>query len=203
MVSRSGQDDMLRVLLVEDHPLTRKGMVDLLHSQYARIHCQECQTFQEAIMQLSDDSHWDLVILDHLLPDGTGIDLLEHLGNFPALMLTMYEDAVLAHQARSKGAKGFATKGDSPQSLVQAIRKVLSGMTHFPILSSSPATQSLSSREQVVLDGLLQGRGSQKLATELGLSHSSIQTYKARLFKKLGVDSLSQLLRSASAKGLH
>lgn len=199
--SSLGNADNLRILLVEDHPLTRKGMVELLHSQYPNIQCEECRTFQEAVEHLRED--WDLVILDQLLPDGAGIDLLAHAGKSPTLMLTMYEDSVLAHQARTKGAKGFATKGDSPQSLIQAIRKVLSGMTHFPILAASPVAQNLSAREQIVLDGLLQGRGSQELATELSLSHSSIQTYKARLFRKLGVDSLSQLLRSASAKGLH
>jgi two-component system response regulator EvgA len=196
-----GNADKLRVLLVEDHPLTRKGMVDLLHAQFQNIQCQECRTLGEAVEHLKEN--WDLVILDQLLPDGTGIDLLEHVGTSPALMLTMYEDSILAHQARARGAKGFASKGDNPHVLIQAIRKVLSGVPHFPILAASPVAQNLSAREQVVLDGLLQGRGAQEIATELGLSHSSIQTYKARLFRKLGIDSLSQLLRSASAKGLH
>jgi DNA-binding NarL/FixJ family response regulator len=197
----SGFADKLRVLLVEDHPLTRKGMVDLLHAQYLDIQCQECRTFQEAVEHLKEN--WDLVILDQLLPDGTGIDLLEHVGTSPALMLTMYEDSVLAYQARERGAKGFASKGDNPQVLIQAIRKVLSGLPHFPILAGSPVSRNLSARERLVLEGLLQGQGSQKIATQLGLSHSSVQTYKSRLFKKLGVDSLSELLRSATAKGLH
>jgi DNA-binding NarL/FixJ family response regulator len=196
-----GHAEKLRVLLVEDHPLTRKGMVDLLHAQYVDLLCQECRTFHEALAWLNDA--WDLVILDQLLPDGAGIDLLEHAGNSPVLMLTMYEDSVLAHQVRARGGKGFASKGDSPQVLIQAIRKVLSGVPHFPILATLESAPNLSAREMLVLDGLLQGQGSQKIATQLGLSHSSIQTYKSRLFKKLGVENLAHLLRSASAKGLH
>lgn len=196
--SRPGSPRTTRILVVDDHPMTRKGLVELLHTQYRPLVCQECDSVKSALPHLSQS--WDLAIFDHRLSDGTGIELVEAAGKTPSILFTMYEDPILAKEARSRGAKGYISKVAHPSEIMDGIRKVLLGVPHFPILASSPASQPLSGRESAVLDGLLEGKGSQEIATELRVSHSSIQTYKSRIFRKLGVDNLAQLLRTAAAR---
>jgi len=193
----------LRFLIVDDHPITRAGLVSLFRESWPEATCTECSSLAEASALLVDPT-WDLVLLDNKLPDGTGIDYLAGLARErpPILLFTMHEDPELFQLARLRGAKGFATKGMDPNRLLESIRQLLAGGTSFPEIHTHQGATALSKRERQVLQGILQGLSATEIAKVLGVSPQAVQSYKNRLLKKHGLDNLMELARSASERGV-
>lgn len=190
---------MVRILHVDDHPLLRKGFQQALELEFPGCHLGQAGTLEEAKAQLLQA--WDLVILDQNLPDGRGVEFLAGLVEKPrVLVLSMYEDGALARLAKEAGAKGYASKAEDPEVLLEAIRAVLAGRESFPASESTEA--KLSEREQEVLDQLLKGRTPTEIAKEFGVRQTTIQSYKTRLFSKLGVDTMADLVRQAVSRGI-
>lgn len=187
------------ILVVDDHPVFRKGVVDLLGSRWPTCRCVECGNGAQARVELARGG-WALLVLDWVLPDAVGIDLLGGDWTPRTILFTMHRDAVLVEQARQMGAGGFVCKSESPERILDAAAAVLAGGRWFP--DKCPETPALSERERCVLVALLDGEGPQAIARDLGLSRSSVQSYKERLFEKLKVDSLPELVRKASLLGL-
>lgn len=175
------------VLIVDDHPLTRAGTRELLLGAWPGCQIGEARDLGEARRRLAERV-WDLVLLDLSLPDGSGLELLPGC-HFPVLVLTMHGDPGCLEAVRSAGA-AIASKADSPESILKAIRALLP--------HPSAKRPSLSTRERQVLEHLLAGHPLSDLAQRLEVSPTSVQSYKTRLFAKLGVDSLPELVRTAS-----
>lgn len=195
-------DRPLRILLVDDHSLLSAGMIDLLRRRWPDLDAKEARTVQEGRAALAQGA-WDLVLLDMQLSDGNGTELLDGNPDLPPMIVvTMFGGWALRQSAYSQGASGFVSKSCSPDELVEAVEQVLAGNLHFPgLLDGRGEALRLSAREQTVLDALLEGVGPQALANRLGVSQAAIQSYKRRLFEKLGISSQSELLRAAQELG--
>lgn len=178
-------------LIVEDHPLTRSGTRQLLQYAYPGCFCEETSTRASARRALAA-KRWSLVLLDIDLPDGNGLDLLPCAS--PALVLTMYADSPRQDEALGMGAKGFVSKCEPPDRILAAIRASLGDGGHGERRSETPRPD-LSHRERLVLAALLDGRRLVEIAKENGLSPTTLQSYKKRLFEKLGVESVAELAR--------
>lgn len=189
----------VRILHIDDHPLLRKGFQQALSLEYPGCVLGQAASLEEARVQLMQD--WDLVILDQNLPDGRGVEFLAGLVTKPrTLVLSMYEDGALARLAKEAGAKGYASKADSPEKLLEAIATVLAGKESFPVPQNREA--KLSDREEEVLGQLLKGKTPTEIAKEFGVRQTTIQSYKTRLFSKLGVDTMADLVRQAVSRGI-
>ena len=100
-------------------------------------------------------------------------------------------------RAKELGCGGFVTKNESPSEFLDAVRAVVAGRSHFPHLQEDIDPVAISSREIEIRDALLEGKAPFQIAQGLGISYGSVQTYKKRLFKKLGVTSMLDFLRQA------
>jgi DNA-binding NarL/FixJ family response regulator len=191
-------DRSIQALIVEDHPLVRQGVLRLLMDEWPRCSILECGDFLEARRLLSDRD-WDFVLLDHHLPGGNGLDLMNSV-RWPRRVLVVSADASqeLMHQTKELGCGGFVGKSEAPTKFLTAVRAVVAGTTHFPLLDPLAQPVRLSAREEQVRKALVQGRQPFQIASDLGLTYGSIQTYKKRLFEKLGVGGMVEFLKKAA-----
>ena len=206
----------LNILLVEDHPLMREGIASQIESESDLVVCGEAEDANEAL-QMIEQLHPDLVVVDISLRSGHGIDLVRrvHESNPKLKMLvnSMYEEEVYAERALQAGAMGYISKQAARGSLVPAIRTLLSGRTYLSpdmtdrILKSrvggklqvgkSPV-ESLSNRELEVLTLIGQGKTTGLIAKQLHLSVHTIDTYREKLKIKLHLANSAQLNRYAA-----
>lgn len=182
-------------LIVEDHPLTRSGTRGLLEHSFPGCLCQEASTLSDA-RPLLERRRWSMVVLDLRLPDGTGLELLPSC-SCPVFVLTMHEEQTAREKVLAAGATGFASKSDSPGRIVHAIRSIL---TSHPADSSvgHDTDWNLSARENETLRHLLAGKAQTEIAQIMGVSATTVQSYKNRIFAKLRVDSFAELVKVAS-----
>ena len=201
-----------KCLIVDDHPIFRKGIRDLL--------CQEgpCATITEvdsaaAALEAVRREPWDLLILDVALPDKHGLEVLKEVKllrpKLPVLMLSLYPEREFALRAIKSGAAGYLTKDKTPQELLAAVKEVIAGRRYITssladqlvkfLDSGQPSTPHavLSDREMEVLRLLGQGKRPSQIADEMALSVKTISTYRARLLEKLGLQSTAELVRYA------
>jgi len=126
-----------KVLLVEDHPLLRGGLAALINAEPDFVVCGETDCLSSA-ERLAHTSHADVVVVDAMLRDECGLDLIQSLArrspDLPTLMLSMYDEAVYAERALRAGARGYVMKSEPPRTVIIALRQVLAGKIY---LSSS------------------------------------------------------------------
>jgi len=200
----------MRILLIEDHPIVRAGCRRLVEG----IHATEVHEATSAAEGLSLVRRFipDVVVLDLRLPDGNGLDLLESLmaiNRAPkVIVFSMYEDPVVAARALEGGAKGYITKNDDPDLLLEAIKKVNCGGM---FLTASMAEKlallhtnlpgdplaNLSVREHAVLDLLGQGRTLAEIADQLNVSYRTSANIAAQIKTKLNISSTAALIKWA------
>lgn len=199
--SSDSEPDVSSALLVDDHGIFRRGLREILLALRPGIEIVECATAAQA-RELLPVRSWSLVVLDQSLPDGFGIDLLDGSWAARSLVLSMHGDALLANLCRERGAAGFLCKADPVERLEDALRRLLAGIPRPPGFGRSRGAPVLSERELEVLRALLAGERPQALARRMGISRSSVQSYRERLFRKLEVDSLPEFVRKCDALGL-
>ncbi|HEY3452739.1 MAG TPA: response regulator transcription factor [Myxococcales bacterium] len=200
-----------RVFLVEDHPTVCLGLRLLLEQAGIQV-CGEAQDCERALEALRDPTA-DLAIVDLSLGGEDGLDLLRSLAKkapaLPLLVYSMHEDATHVSRAFKAGARGYVTKRESADTLVHCIRECLAGRSFASpraaqSLAEVPAgtsgtTECLSLQEQKVYDQLGQGFSLQEIATQLGVSRSTVETYFGRIQVKLGLQDMRELRRHAIA----
>jgi len=209
----------MRILLVDDHAVVRKGVIDILSSLAPPPLFAEAETGRAATDFLTGDSgKIDLVILDLHLPDESGLETLQRMRrthpSLPVLVLSMYDAPEYAARALKAGASGYVTKGSVPEELHRAIEAVLSGKTFVSeqlvgdLLSglgggraAEPAVE-LSEREATVLRLLAEGQRINVIGDQLGLSPKTVATYRARVLTKLGLKNNAELVRYAYKNGV-
>lgn len=202
-----------RVLLVDDHPLTRKGLAEAIAGEADLEVCGEVEEWRTALT-LMESVRPDVVMLDLNLKDGNGWDLLKQLGDDPAsppvLVLSVCDEEVFAARLLRAGAKGYLMKDVPIAKVLEAVRKVLAGHIAVSDAVASRLIQlvaagtcktdkatglgGLSDRELQVLDYLRKGMGNREIAERLGVSDKTIGTYKSRLMEKLGVRTTPALI---------
>lgn len=204
-----------RIFIVDDHPLVRSGLRQLIEGEPDLSVCCEAGSAGEA-MQLIPGSLAELAIIDISLPDGNGLDLVKRLlARHPdvlVLVSSMHDEDLFAERALQAGAKGYINKQEAAEQVIYAIRRLLEGKLYvsprlaerilenadggMPESVCSPI-ERLSNRELEVYQLIGQGLGSGELAEKLHLSVKTIETYRANIKKKLKLRTANELVRSA------
>jgi DNA-binding NarL/FixJ family response regulator len=204
------QPASLRIFVVEDHPLVAEGIRLFLGRQPGLEFCGTAPTMADALTSIRTLAP-DLVLLDVLLKDGNGLQLIAPLKaefpNLQVLVLTQFEDTIYAEQALRAGAGGYVTKEEAPEELLRAIESVARGevyvtrriatrLVHTFINLKSTVTserEHLSNRELQVLQLLGAAMSTREIAAELQLSIKTIETYREHLKYKLGLANGAEL----------
>jgi DNA-binding NarL/FixJ family response regulator len=208
---------MIRVLIVDDHAILRRGLRALLSDEFADAKFGEASNSEQALEQLGKEE-WDVALLDITLPGKSGLDLLKELEaarpRLPILVLSVHPEDQFAVRALKAGAAGYMTKESAPEELVQAIRKILAGGRYVsPTLAEKFAFrvrkdftraphEALSDREYEIMCRIASGKTVTEIAGELSLSVKTISTYRARILEKLGVKNSAEITRYAIRNGL-
>jgi DNA-binding NarL/FixJ family response regulator len=203
-----------RIFLVDDHPLVREWLTQLIDQQPDLTVCGEAGSAAQAVAALGA-ARADLAIVDLSLEDSTGLDLIKSLQRLtpavPVLVLSMHDESLYAERVFRAGARGYVNKRESAQRVVEAVRRVLDGKLYVSekaaeILAAQtvrgrahgePAIGRLSDRELEVFEKLGQGIGTRQIAEDFSVSIKTVQAYCARIKEKLNVGSATELLREA------
>ena len=194
---------MIRLLLVDDHPVVCSGYRRYLEQVDDIQVAAEVGSGAEAY-RLATLLHPDVVVFDLTLPDVNGIELLRRLcrrhPGIRVLVFTMHENELLMHRALQAGALGYLCKRHGPAVLVEAVRRVAAGEPfHDPYLAGrrrktpDERLQRLTPREFEVFQLLAQGRSVMEIARLLHLSRKTVGVHQTRILKKLGLDNTVQL----------
>jgi len=208
---------MIRLLVVDDHRVVRMGIERILARNAQDIVIEEAAGGREALDRVRAGS-WDLVLLDLVLPDVSGFEVLSELKSLrpelPVLVFSMHTDEPYVIRALKDGAAGYVTKDCPPDELIKAVRRVAAGGHYImPELAELlvgrlrtpqdlPLHELLSSREYEVMLSLARGKTLREIATHLCVSESSVSTYRTRILKKLHLGNNSQITRYVLDKSL-
>lgn len=206
----------IRVFLVDDHPLVRHALRDALRREPGIKVCGEADDRDTALKGIAD-AHPDLAIVDLRLRTSDGLDLIRDLrSRHPkvlSLVLSMQDESITAERAVRAGARGYVSKQEPPQKIMEAVRKVLDGEIYWSeraaaqvasriaspdtTNSSRSVSDRLSERELQVFEMIGLGRSTNQIADSLHIDISTVETYRARIKDKLELKDGSELLQSA------
>lgn len=212
----SGNNPAARILIVDDHPMMRDGMASQISNELDLAICGEADDVAPAL-RLVDELNPDLVLIDISLKTGHGIDLIKQIrARHPKMRMlvnSMYEESVYAERSLQAGALGYLCKQTARETLIDAIRTVLSGHTYLSpemtdrivksrvggmIEPGKSPIESLSDRELEVLTHIGQGDTTGAIAKQLHLSVHTIDTYREKLKIKLNLANGAELNRYAA-----
>lgn len=205
-----------RVLVVDDHPLVRFALIQLLNGTPDLVCCGEAdgmETARAAVKKLTPD----FVLLDLSLGDGDGFELIaEWKRSLPAMKIVVvsrHDEVVYAERSLRVGADGFVTKEEKLDEILRAVRLVMSGrrfvsdkiaaqvtrrLSELPEGRGREGIEGLSDRELQVFRMLGEGRNNKEIAEQLKLSPKTIETYRDNLKRKLGLPDAVSLIRHAA-----
>lgn len=204
----------MKILLVDDHALVRRGVAHVLREDLSDLTIVEQGTAQDAI-DATQTTQWDLVILDINLPDKSGLDTLKelqrHCPGLPVLILSLYPEAQYARRALKAGASGYLTKDTAPEEVTAAVKRILQGGRYVSTAlaeqlaadlgttagESQEPHEILSDRELEVLRLIGSGKTPTQVAEHLALSIKTVSTYRARILEKLNLRTTAELIRFA------
>jgi DNA-binding NarL/FixJ family response regulator len=210
----NGSGKKHRILLIDDHPLVRRGLAEVIGREPDLEVCGEAADVAEALGEV-DRSQPDIAVIDLTLKTGHGIELLERLKTrapaLKTLVSSMHDETLFAERVLRAGAKGYVTKQEPPEVLIRAIRQVLRGELYLSprmtsrllnrVVVGSPTqedpVQGLSNREVEVYEMIGQGLTIQQIAARLHLSPKTIETHREKIKQKLNVRSSAELNRRA------
>lgn len=219
MVSEQPRDKIdgnkAKILIVDDHPLVREGLADLVNKEKDLVVCGQAEDAYQA-MEAIRELKPDMAIVDISLKETSGLELIKDIKvrhpSLPVLTLSMHEESVYAERALRAGAKGYIMKREATKKVVTAIRKVLRGQLYLsekmmtrlvckfvdgkPEAGTSPIDR-LTDRELEVFSLLGRGNGTRQISEQLHLSVKTIETYRSRIKEKLNLTSASELLQHA------
>ena len=203
-----------RIVIVDDHPLFRKGLEQLINSSDET--CCICGEASDAAegMEVIRKLKPELVIVDLSLPGANGIELVKNIRaefpKLPVLILSMHDESLYALRALRAGAQGYVMKQEALENVIVAIREVLAGR---PYLSSEMSaklitnfasgtnqtnpTDKLSDRELEILELIGKGRDMHEIARALHISAKTVETHRAHIKEKLNLKNARQVTRFA------
>jgi DNA-binding NarL/FixJ family response regulator len=206
-----------RILIVDDHPMMRQGLAQLIDSESDLNVCGEADTAGQALTAVGAQKP-DLVIADISLPDKSGLELIKDLqamqSGLPVLVVSMHDESLYAERVLRAGGRGYIMKQEGGKKLMEAIRQVLSGQIYVsekmsakileifsgrrPQGGGSPLEQ-LSDREFQVFELIGHGKATREIADHLHLSVKTVEVHRANIRKKLklasGTDVVHQAIR--------
>ena len=204
-----------KVLLVDDHPIVRQGLGQLINEEPDLSIVGEAEDFQQALAAI-DTANPDVAIVDISLKDRSGIELIKEIRakrpELPILVLSMHDESLHAERVLRAGAKGYIMKQEATEQVMNAIRRVLRGEVYLSERMSSRMVnrlvagpqnvggspiERLSGREFEVFQMIGQGVGPSEIAERLGLSVKTVETHRERIKEKLNLASGIELIRYA------
>ena len=204
-----------QVLIVDDHPMMRQGLAQLINHEPDLRTCGEADSVAQALERIRADKP-DLVLADISLPDRSGLELIKdskalHPG-LPVLVVSTHDESLYAERVLRAGGRGYIMKQEGGKLLMRAIRKVLSGQIyvsekmaakileifsgHRAEVSHSPV-ERLSDREFEVFQLIGQGKGTRQIAEHLHLSVKTVEVHRANIKHKLELKRGTDLVRYA------
>jgi len=209
-----------RILVVDDHDIVRQGVCALITSQPGWEVCGEARTGREAIA-MAGESRPDIIVMDLLMPDLNGLDaarqIKKKLPLVEILILSGHEDTELIQTVFDAGIRAFIFKSQDRTHLVPAINSLLARKPYLtPRISEvlfsrfenrdtgaakeTRADAALTAREREIIQLLAEGRSNKEVASSLDISIKTVETHRASIMRKLGIDRLSDLVRYAIRK---
>jgi DNA-binding NarL/FixJ family response regulator len=203
-----------KVLIVDDHPIVRQGLAQLLRQESDLTVCGEADHGQ-GLPQVISELKPDILVLDLTLKDTSGIDVIKDIAprfpDLPILVLSIHDESLYAERALRAGAKGYIMKEEAADKVVTAIREVLKGDIYVgeklksrllskalgtPKAGASPL-ETLSDRELEVFRLLGQGYSTRRIAERFGRSIKTVEIYRANIKQKLGLKDAAELIHCA------
>jgi len=204
---------MIKVLLADDHSIVREGLRRVLEdSNEIRVIAEAADG--ETAFDAAMASKPDVAVIDISMPGMDGLEVVTRMSSYcpdiPVLILTMHDEEQYVIRAIEAGAMGYVTKQSAPEQLVEAVRKINAGGRYLTEKASEALalrvirgnkdlslTESLSMRELQVLRKLAMGNTNREIATSYNLSVKTVDTYRARILKKLSLRNNTELSRYA------
>ncbi|HOE73998.1 MAG TPA: response regulator transcription factor [Deltaproteobacteria bacterium] len=200
---------MIRVLVVDDHPIVREGLKQILSDTEDILVVDEADSGQ-AVLSSAARSNFDVVLLDISMPGRDGLEVLRELKQqkpkLPVLILSMYPEEHYAVRVLRAGASGYLTKSSAPDELISAIRKVASGRKYISSTlaerltyeldrdADRPMHEVLSDREYQVMHMISTGKSVKEIAEALGLSVKTVSTYRSRIMEKMNMKNNAEIV---------
>jgi two-component system, NarL family, nitrate/nitrite response regulator NarL len=214
----AGTKKAVRVLLVDDHPVVRRGLSSCLALHEQVVVVGEAVDGQEGIRKAKELLP-DVVLMDIDMPHLNGLSATEILRrenpNIKVLVLSMHRHPEYVMRILQSGARGYVLKEASPEELLGAIQTIQSGETFFsPDIArlalnqfvhgpgEGPHPAQLSNREREVLVAIAEGLSNKEIASRLGVGVRTVETHRERIMRKLNIHSIAGLTKFAIAKGL-
>jgi DNA-binding NarL/FixJ family response regulator len=207
----------LRILVADDHDIVRRGLKQLLTAQPGWMVCAEAKNGREAVT-LAEEHKPDVVVMDISMPELNGLEaarrIRKQLPKTQMVILTLHFSDQLVHDIVEAGVRAYIVKSDADRDLVTAVEAVSKGRSFF----TSGATEMvltefrkreerpevprtfrgrLTSREREIVQLLAEGKSSKEVAVALGISVKTAETHRANIMRKLGIHSVSELVRYA------
>jgi len=203
-----------RVLVVDDHPVVRRGLAELINDEPDMEVCGEASDAPDALRQV-ETKHPDVVVVDISLQSGNGIELIQQIKDrdesIKTLVSSMHDESLFAERALRAGAMGYLNKQEPTERVIDAIREVLNGQVYLSPRMANRLLQSvvggetlvqdpignLSNRELEVFELIGQGLTTKKIAGRLHLSPKTIETHREKIKTKLNLSNSTELSRRA------
>lgn len=209
------QPDTKRIVIVDDHPLFRKGLEEMIHSDGNFAVCGEAGNASEA-MGVIRELHPDMAIVDLSLPGANGIELIKNIraefSRLPILVLSMHDESLYALRALRAGAEGYVMKHEAMANVITAIREVFNGRPYLsPAMAAQvitkfahrqnegevDAVERLSDRELEILELIGKGKDVREIAKLLHLSPKTVETHRSHIKDKLDLKNSREVARFA------
>ena len=204
-----------KILIVEDHPIFRMGMCELINQEEDLVVCGSAEDVSKAKALIKSEQP-ELVILDLSLKNSNGMELLKDLTNYYkhiyVLVLSMHEESIHAERCLLAGAMGYVMKHEAIESVIKAIRQIFAGKKYIShrimenllnklgdksAQGQDSPVQSLSDRELEIFQMIGKGFSSGQIAVQLNLSVKTIGAHRERIKQKLGLKTSSEMVRYA------
>ena len=216
-------DNRKRILVVDDHPMTREGIAQWLRHEPDFDVCFEAETASQALDAVVS-MHPDIVLTDITLPGRSGLELIKDIHavqpDLPVLVISMHDEALYAERALRAGARGYIMKHESGGKLVDAVRAVLRGQVYVSektsarvlglfsghgktALSTRYGVERLSDREFDVFQFLGQGLSAHEIGARLNLCAKTIDAHRANIKRKLSIKTTPELISYAAQWTTH
>jgi two-component system invasion response regulator UvrY len=202
---------MIRVIIVDDHPVVRRGLKQIIAAEQDMQVVGEGENAREALRVIREVA-CDALVLDITLPDGSGLDVLGQLRSerptLPVLIMSIHDEEQYALRVLKAGASGYLMKNSIPEELIQAIRRITSGgkyispsiaerlASEFASPEKSPQ-EKLSDREFQIMCLIASGKSLKEIGEALCISGKTVSSYRARILEKMSMSTNADLTRYA------
>jgi DNA-binding NarL/FixJ family response regulator len=196
---------MKQALVVDDHPIVRDGIKELLQRAFPSVEIKD-SSGADGVLQEVSGHPWAFVVLDINLPGQNGLDIIKKTKakrpEIPIIVFSLYSERQYAARALRAGAIAYLSKERPPRDLIETVKAALEGTPikrPREVMVSQPV---LSDREVQVLALFVRGLSRKEISQELNINEKTVSTYRARLLHKLDVRNLVELIRYAVEEGL-